>query len=1149
MAESGSRGDRNGEDDSNSLWEDVSDQEIDLDTDEIVVLLRQALKEEPEGDPARADLLSSLGHALFDRYQKTGVVDDLDEAIEIARGVINAMPNEDPERPSMLNDLGIRLGERYLRNGVIADFNEAKQTLRRIADLPPNDGLDRASYLYNLGILLGQKYLRTSNLADLEESILVTRQAVAETPEDHPEWVARVNNLGSRLSDRHSETGAISDLIEATSLARKALEAASEDRLDYPGLLANLGALLGDQFSETGVTAKLDDAIQYMRKAVYVVPSGHPRQAMLLSNLGNLLGKRYVGTGRVGDLEESIQVLRQAVSIMPDDDPGQAAYLNNLGLQLGDRYLRMGTVSDLDEAIRYLQQAVETTTEEHLYWPTHVNNLGVLLGDRYLRTGAMADLDEAIRILRQAIDATPKSRITCAALLTNLGIQLSSRYSRTKDEADLEAAIQATRRGLDSTSEDHPNRMVQLDILAILLGRKYSETRALTDLEEAIQVARKVVNIVPQDHQYRAGVLNNLGDELGNLYKRTKDIADLEEALKHLRDAVKIMPQDYPDQSAVLGNLGDQLNIRYTKLGEMKDRQDAIAYYQRGLNHASSYTLSRIHAGRGLLRCAPDWQQAYAAAKLTVGLVHRLSSRSLQNSDRQYALGQVVGLASDAAAVALQAGQTAVVALSLLEQGRGVLGTSIEEIRTDVSDLRGRDRELAKQFVRLRDELETPATKSPQILGGDLKMSWQARASRRYEAGKEFDELVAKIRTLSGFEDFLLPPSETEIKAAARPGPIVVVNVSRYRCDALLVEQHQIRALPLTQLSFDEVEDKAPKSDLESQEVLGSQEVLEWLWDMVTEPILEALGFTGPPPSENSWPHVWWIATGPLSKFPLHAAGYHSVGSAETVLDRVMSSYASSIKPIIHGRRRRLQPSTSTQALLVAMEHTPGNDVLPFATNEVAMLRHLCGSMLLNPVEPGRRKQVVTSHLQHCRIFHFAGHGATDSYDASNSRLILEDGALRVAELLEMNLLERSPFLAYLSACGTGRIKDDRSVDESIHLMAAFQLAGFRHVVGTLWEVKDELCVDMARITYEGMRDGAMTDESVCCGLHHACRTLRDQFLEAQLENEDRSLLPEKRTVASSTCCEGSKKTRSWRDVDALDAGPALWAPYVHFGV
>jgi hypothetical protein len=421
-------------------------------------------------------------------------------------------------------------------------------------------------------------------------------------------------------------------------------------------------------------------------------------------------------------------------------------------------------------------------------------------------------------------------------------------------------------------------------------------------------------------------------------------------------------------------------------------------------------------------------------------------------------------------------------------------------------------------------------------------MSRQARASRRYEARKEFDQLVAKIQKLPGFEDFLLPPSETEIKAAARCGPIVVINVSKYRCDALLVEPHQVQAMALTQLSIEEVEDKAWGADL------GSHEVLEWLWDKVTQQILDALGFTQPPSSDDSWPHVWWIPTGPLSKFPLHAAGHHSVRSAETVLDRVMSSYASSIKAIIHGRRRRLQPATSAQALLIAMEHTPGNEVLPFATKEVAMVRNLCRSMSLQPAEPGRRKQDIKSNLQDCRIFHFAGHGGTDEYDASNSRLILEDGTLRVAELLEMNLLERSPFLAYLSACGTGRIKDERSTDESIHLMSAFQLAGFRHVVGTLWEVRDELCVDMARITYEGMRDGAMTDESVCRGLHHASRMLRDQYLKVPTETEDRSL-PQEVNFSGGTSSEEPKGAQSLRDVGAFDAGLAPWAPYVHFGV
>jgi CHAT domain-containing protein len=124
-------------------------------------------------------------------------------------------------------------------------------------------------------------------------------------------------------------------------------------------------------------------------------------------------------------------------------------------------------------------------------------------------------------------------------------------------------------------------------------------------------------------------------------------------------------------------------------------------------------------------------------------------------------------------------------------------------------------------------------------------------------------------------------------------------------------------------------------------------------------------------------------------------------------------------------------------------------------------------------------------HLPNFKIFYFAGHGHTDNFDLSQSSLLLQDwksNRLTVATLLEMNLRERSPFLAYLSACGTGQFKDKKFVDESIHLISACQLAGFHLVIGTLWEVNDELCVDMARITYEGMRYGGMTDESVCRG-------------------------------------------------------------------
>ena len=112
---------------------------------------------------------------------------------------------------------------------------------------------------------------------------------------------------------------------------------------------------------------------------------------------------------------------------------------------------------------------------------------------------------------------------------------------------------------------------------------------------------------------------------------------------------------------------------------------------------------------------------------------------------------------------------------------------------------------------------------------------------------------------------------------------------------------------------------------------------------------------------------------------------------------------------------------------------------------------------------------------------------------------------MTVATLLEMNLRSHSLFLAYLSACGIGQIKNESFVDENIHLIRAYQLPGFRHVIGTLWEVDDQICVDMAKITYREIGDGSMTDESVCLGLHKASRELRDSWLSVQANARYRS--------------------------------------------
>jgi CHAT domain-containing protein len=127
------------------------------------------------------------------------------------------------------------------------------------------------------------------------------------------------------------------------------------------------------------------------------------------------------------------------------------------------------------------------------------------------------------------------------------------------------------------------------------------------------------------------------------------------------------------------------------------------------------------------------------------------------------------------------------------------------------------------------------------------------------------------------------------------------------------------------------------------------------------------------------------------------------------------------------------------------------------------------------------------SQLPQCKIFYFDGHGSTNGHDASQSSILLEDwqkDPLTVSTLFAIDIQQYSPFLAYLSTRGSGQIAHEKYLDESIHLISDFQLAGFRQVIGTLWEVGDEIGIDIAWTVYESVQRGAQADESIVRGLH-----------------------------------------------------------------
>ncbi|KAH7124506.1 TPR domain-containing protein [Dactylonectria macrodidyma] len=791
-------------------------------------------------------------------------------------------------------------------------------------------------------------------------------------------------------------------------------------------------------------------------------------------------------------------------------------------------------MADLQEAIRVGREAFDATPLDHADRAKFLSSLGVRLGDKYSRTGAMADLEEAIRVTREALDATPLDHADRAKFLNNLGVLLGDRYSRTGAMADLEEVIGVEREAIDATPLDHPCRAMFLNNLGVRLGNRYSRTGAMADLEEAIRVGREAIDATPLDHPGRAMFLNNLGVRLSNRYSRTGAMTDLEQAIRVGYEAIDATPPDHPDRAGRLNNLGDRLRDRCSRTGAMADLQEAKECFITALRQSASAVSVRVAAGRLFLSSPAilQDQQAYAIAKTTIDLIPLLTPRFLQNSDKRHLLSAAVGLSSDAAAIALHANRGPAAAIELLETGRGVIAGALFE-QSDLAALEREHPDLARSFIDLRDQLEAPSPTDSLATAERPTAAAETDGDRRRDAGPRLAALLGTIRSKSGFERFLLSASEADMLEAAWHGPIVVLNVSSYRCDALLVEQSGIRLLELPHLSRDVLNDHV--RELETLDTLG------WLWDDIVCPVLNALGFTGPP-SNRQWPHVWWVPTGTLTRFPLHAAGHHLRRTGETAVDRVVSSYASSVKAIIHSRRRPQQAPAageSRNAVVVAMQNTPKQEPLKHANDEVDAVVAVCESMGLPHGRPRPHKADVLSALGACWMFHFAGHGSTHPTEPLQSQLLLDDWdrePFTVASLLDTNLTSQPPFLAYLSAaCGTGQILDEGSVGESIHLVNAYQLAGFRHVVGTLWSIDDRLCVDMARMIYEFLRDEGIRDETVSRGLHRAMRTFRDRWVDGEDAGRGKSW------------SSGAQRAAELRR--GSEPRWPLWVPYVHFGV
>jgi tetratricopeptide (TPR) repeat protein len=1010
-----------------------------------------------------ADLaaLSTEIAACVERHQSMGDVRELDRAVELCRA--------SGRSPAALGNLASVLLGRFEARHARSDLDEAQSVLAALARSRPIT-MRQVAMLARMALYA---YELDGDQAELERAIRLVRYGLANAlPQDTA--LPDLNYvLGTALISRFELTAQVTDLDEALRAFRAA--ANSDTGSHRLGHLVNFVRQsrrrieLAAPPPDTGLAAA---AIAAADEVATGFPDDHPVRGEMFQAAGVLLRYRYEATGDPTDLHESVRRLRQAVSLPVEKPEDHTARLVSLSAALLREFQTTGNRDLLTEAVEGNRQALTATPAGDHERPGRLNNLAAALRERTLYFNDLDALREAIELLRESVALAPDPQKR-AVLMGTLGVALQDLYAHMREPDAADEAVACAREAVRLGAADRDDQRLAL---ANAHTQKYLAHGDSADLAEALRLLRDLLEQLPAGSPVRNLCLAALGRAWQLEFERTGDLEALDRAITALGRAMRADPVTDVQRAGYRHWFAELLLVQHDRVRAIGPLRSAADAFAAAATDSADGPLARVLAASQWSAAAvrlDDWPRALEAARVAMSLLPEVASRRLARTDREHGITGLTGLAADVAACALQA-DDAGLAVRWLEQGRGVLLGQTLDTRSDVGELRRRHPGAAAQLAKLDEAL---ATLDIAAAGSD----------QRHAMARQREVLLGEIRTLPGFAEFLLPPTLAQVHEWTSPGPVVLVNVSRYRCDALVLTGGTLVAIPLPGLTFadaarnaDRFADALDASTEPGREHEGGQvitDILTWLDDTVTGPVLTRLACDGA--------RVWWSPGGPLASLPLHAAGR----PGNRVLDRVISSYTPTVRALGHARSAAARPIRSTGMMTVAVSEPDTAPPLPYAYKETATIGDLWSATALTGADatPDRVLDALGRH----GYAHFACHGVHEPADPSASRLLLHDRPLTVLEVSRTHLPEAR--LAVLSACHTARGAPELA-DEALHLAGAFQLAGYPSVVATLWQVNDRMATRIALAFHTALAATGMppAPDRTATVLHEVLHQFRD---------------------------------------------------------
>jgi tetratricopeptide (TPR) repeat protein len=897
-------------------------------------------------------------------------------------------------------------------------------------------------------------------MEDLEDAISYNREALILHPPGHPSHSYLLLELGTALFTHFQHSGRIENLEDAISFYYEALTLYPPGHPSCSYSLMNLAISLCTRFEQSGKMKDLEDAISFNHKALTLYPSGHPSRSHSLMNLGSALAIHFIQSGKIENLEGAISSHYEALTLHPPGHLNRSNSLVNLGNALATHFIQSGRMEDLEGAISCHCEALTLCPSGHPSRFYSLINFAISLSTRFAQSGRIEDLEDAVSFHHEALTLCPPGHPSRSSSLIGLANALSAYFRQLGRIEDLENAISFHREALTLCPPGHPCRSHSLMGLANALSTHFHQSCRIEDLEDAISFHREALTLCPPGHSNHLYSLMCLANALFSCFQQSGRMGDLEDAISFHYEALTLCPPGHPSRSYSLRHLANALSTHFKQSGRIENLEESFTLYECAINDLTSSPYLRLPAAIKWAAQARHYHHksiicAYSASFQI--LHHCLISYPSIESQQQFLASAHIprSLASDAASAAIDAGDFEA-AIELLEEGRVILWSNMEQYRHPLDQLRQVDSKLANFLQTLSIEHEHLSVSSGSRLlneGPMILSPLDVQMRRNHIISEDWKKAVEQVRTIEGFSNFLQPVPFATLRRAAVEGPVILINISNYRSDAIILHINNPPLLVLLpEVQPNHLTHLAKQLTLALRGAGAGADcskdippILRALWKDIVSPIVDCLAGMGVPEKSR----VWWCPTSTLCGLPLHAAGPYRPGQ-RNLPDIYTSSYTTTLSALIKARSNTSDQFVVPKLLVVGQ---PG-ETLPNVEAEIDNLQQL-GDFVDVLVGAEANHNKVLCGLQQHSWAHFACHGhlgdITQPFCASFK---LHGGSsLTLLELIQAKLPNAE--LAFLSACHSAE-GGSITPDEPIHLAAALQFCGFRSVVGTLWEMDDE---------------------------------------------------------------------------------------------